>query len=82
MSERTIGEIKHTVSNVVGAVNEVSKKLTLLKIQSHYLLKRIEFLEEKAGEKYVDPLIKDKPVTNQTRQQTKASQNRNVININ
>ena len=90
MSERTIGEIKHTVSNVVGAVNEVSKKLTLLKIQSHYLLKRIEFLEEKAGEKYVDPK-QNTPVTRQTRQtrqtpqphQTpQANKNSNVININ
>ena len=78
MSERTIGEIKHTVSNVVGAVNEVSKKLTLLKIQSHYLLKRIEFLEEKAGEKYVDP----RQNTSTTPQKTRANQNRNVININ
>ena len=78
MSERKIGEIKHTVSNVVGAVTEVSKKLTLLKIQTHYLLKRIEFLENKAGEKYVDP----RQNTSTTRQQPQANQNRNVIYIN
>ena len=79
MSERKIGEIKHTVSNVVGAVSEVSKKLTLLKIQTHYLLKRIEFLENKAGERYVDPSNSD---TSVKREQSQASQNRNVININ
>ncbi len=93
MSERTIGEIKHTVSNVVGAVHNNSKKLTLFKIQLHYLLKRIEFLEEKAGEKYVAPgqQNKNKPATRQTRQtrqtpqphQTpQANKNSNVININ
>ena len=82
MSERNIGEIKHTVSNVVGAVHNNSKKLTLFKIQLHYLLKRVEFLEEKLGEKYVAPGQQNTSQTPQTRLAPQARQNSNVININ
>ena len=49
MSNRNFGEVKHTLSNVVGAVNNNTTKLNLLKIQITYLLKRIETMEETLG---------------------------------